>query len=184
MPFLVLGSGPEQINPCLPDSCSGANSLAFTYQAASDFAGLTHHTDVCRRHDSHSAPGTGHQTHKWVPSLTPGPLLNVNNTSPPSQGCKINEKGWGSLQPNLCCILATSFSLPLLPCLGGDVVAGWPPSWPQGSQGWHGSSTKCDSSSTGKQKCQKARKYSSFPREGSFRLRAEGQQFRLWKKAG
>lgn len=37
----------------------------------------------------------------------------------------------------------------------------------------------------GKQKCQKARKCSfALDREGSFRLRAEGQQFRLWKKAG
>lgn len=36
----------------------------------------------------------------------------------------------------------------------------------------------------GKQKCQKARKYSfALDRKGSFRLRAEGQQFRLWKKA-
>lgn len=67
MPFLVLGSGPEQINPCLPDSCYGANSLA--YQAYSDFAGLTHHTDGCHRHDSFSArdrpsnPQAGSKSH-------------------------------------------------------------------------------------------------------------------------
>ncbi|CAI9180270.1 unnamed protein product [Rangifer tarandus platyrhynchus] len=42
---------------------------------------------------THSAPGTGHQTHKRAPSLTPGPLLTINNTSPPTAARLMRRDG-------------------------------------------------------------------------------------------
>lgn len=51
-----LERDPGQIDPLLPESCSGANSVGLMYQADDKFADLVPHTDRCHLCDSDSVP--------------------------------------------------------------------------------------------------------------------------------
>lgn len=51
-----LERGPGQTDLLLPESCSGANTVGWMYQADCMFAGLIPHTDRCHLGDSHSGP--------------------------------------------------------------------------------------------------------------------------------
>lgn len=163
MPFLVLGSGPEQINPCLPDSCSkSCRSWALTYQASSTLQAL--HTTLTRAavmtHIQCQGQAIANSTRESQ-AHSQAPLLTINNTLPP-KAARLMRRNGGVCNPPLMHPV-TSFSSGPPPSLPGRRWR-WLAVHSQLGPGVKAGVEKAEQVllklRRGKQKCQKAVKYS------------------------